>query len=146
MTREQPTSGGTELGRFLRPRRERISPAEAGLTVASGMRRTPGLRREELATLAGISLDYYTRLEHGREPRPSPSVLDSLARALRLEDDEHEHVRTLAVLAARIAPEPVTAPSRTVRPGVKLLLESLRPNPAHVVTVRAICSPPTPAD
>ncbi|WP_369240260.1 helix-turn-helix transcriptional regulator [Streptomyces sp. R21] len=134
MTREQPTSGGTELGRFLRARRARISPAEAGLTVASGMRRTPGLRRAELATLAGISLDYYTRLERGRETRPGPSVLDSLARALRLEDDEHEHLRTLAVIAARIAPEPAPAPSRTVRPGVKLLLESLRPNPAHVVS------------
>ncbi|MGW1027858.1 helix-turn-helix transcriptional regulator [Streptomyces sp. NPDC002577] len=134
MTREQPTSGGTELGRFLRARRARITPAEAGLTIGSGLRRTPGLRREELATLAGISIDYYTRLERGKETRPSPSVVDSLARALHLEEDEHEHLRSLAVLAARTAPEPPTAPSRTVRPGVKLLLESLRPNPAHVVS------------
>ena len=127
-------SGGTELGRFLRARRAGISPAEAGLTVASGLRRTPGLRREELATLSGISNDYYTRLERGRETRPSPSVLDALARALRLEEDEHEHLRNLAALAARTAPEPPTVPSRTVRPGVKVLLESLRPNPAHVVS------------
>ena len=127
-------SGGTELGRFLRARRAGISPAEAGLTVASGLRRTPGLRREELATLAGISIDYYTRLERGRETRPSPSVVDSLARALHLTGDEHEHLRSLAALAARTAPEPPTVPSRTVRPGVKLLLESLRPNPAHVVS------------
>ncbi|MEU7305761.1 helix-turn-helix transcriptional regulator [Streptomyces sp. NPDC007206] len=134
MTREQPTGGGTELGRFLRARRAGISPAEAGLAVASGLRRTPGLRREELATLAGISVDYYTRLERGRETRPSPSVVDSLARALRLAEDEHEHLRSLAVRAARTAPEPPTVPSRTVRPGVKLLLESLRPNPAHVVS------------
>lgn len=134
MTREQPTSGGTELGRFLRARRARITPAETGLTVASGLRRTPGLRREELATLAGISVDYYVRLERGRETRPSPSVVDSLARALRLEEDEHEHLHGLAALAARTAPEPPTAPSRTVRQGVKLLLESLRPNPAHVVS------------
>ena len=125
---------GTELGRFLRARRAGISPVEAGLTVASGLRRTPGLRREELATLTGISIDYYTRLERGRETRPSPSVVDSLARALRLEEDEHEHLRRLAALAARTAPEPPTTPSRTVRPGVKLLLESLRPNPAHVVS------------
>jgi len=127
-------SGGTELGRFLRTRRAGISPAEAGLTVATGPRRTPGLRREELATLAGISNDYYTRLERGRETRPNPSVVNSLARALHLEEDEHEHLRGLAALAARTAPEPPTVPSRTVRPGVKLLLESLRPNPAHVVS------------
>ncbi|WP_326672266.1 helix-turn-helix transcriptional regulator [Streptomyces canus] len=134
MTREQPNGGGTELGRFLRARRAGITPAEAGLTVGSGPRRTPGLRREELATLAGISIDYYTRLERGRETRPSPSVVDSLGRALHLDEDEHEYLRSLAALAARTAPEPPTAPSRTVRPGVKLLLESLRPNPAHVVS------------
>ncbi|MDT0549989.1 MULTISPECIES: helix-turn-helix transcriptional regulator [Streptomyces] len=134
MTPEQPTGEGTELGRFLRARRAGISPAEAGLAVASGPRRTSGLRREELATLAGISVDYYTRLERGKETRPSPSVVDSLARALRLEEDEHEHLRGLAVRAASTTPEPPAVPSRTVRPGVKLLLESLRPNPAHVVS------------
>jgi transcriptional regulator with XRE-family HTH domain len=133
MTREQQ-NGGTELGRFLRARRAGITPVEAGLTVGSGLRRTPGLRREELATLAGISIDYYTRLERGKETRPSPSVIDALTRALRLEEDEHEHLRSLAVLAARTAPQPPTPPSRTIRPGVKLLLESLRPNPAHVVS------------
>ncbi|MGW0582137.1 helix-turn-helix transcriptional regulator [Streptomyces sp. NPDC002920] len=134
MTREQPVGGGTELGGFLRARRARITPAEAGLTAGPGPRRTPGLRREELATLAGISIDYYTRLERGKETRPSPSVVDALARALRLEQDEHEHLRGLAALAARTAPQPPTPPSRTIRPGVKLLLESLRPNPAHVVS------------
>ncbi|MEU9286588.1 helix-turn-helix transcriptional regulator [Streptomyces sp. NPDC048275] len=134
MTREQPTSGGTELGSFLHARRSRITPAEAGLTVGPGLRRTPGLRREELATLAGISIDYYVRLERGKETRPSSSVVDALARALRLEEDEHEHLRELAARAARTAPEPPTPPSRTIRPGVKLLLESLRPNPAHVVS------------
>ncbi|MFF3371956.1 helix-turn-helix transcriptional regulator [Streptomyces sp. NPDC002680] len=133
MTREQPTSGGTELGSFLRARRVRITPAEAGLPVGPGLRRTPGLRREELATLAGISIDYYTRLERGRETRPSPAVVDALARALRLGEDEHEHLRALAALAARTAPDPPTPPSRTIRPGVKLLLESVRPNAAHVV-------------
>ncbi|GAA4798438.1 helix-turn-helix transcriptional regulator [Streptomyces ziwulingensis] len=133
MTPEQ-LSGGTELGRFLRARRARITPVEAGLTAGPGLRRTPGLRREELATLAGISIDYYTRLERGKETRPSTSVVDALARALLLEEDEHEHLRGLAVLASRAAPEPPAAPSRTVRSGVKLLLESLRPNPAHVVS------------
>ncbi|KPH97135.1 helix-turn-helix domain protein [Actinobacteria bacterium OK074] len=127
-------SGGTELGRFLYARRAGISPAQAGLTVASGPRRTPGLRRAELAALAGISSDYYTRLERGSETRPSPSVVDALARALRLEAGEHEHLRGLAALAARTVPEAPAAPSRTVWPGVKLLLESLRPHPAHVVS------------
>lgn len=134
MTREQPASWGTELGSFLRARRARITPAEAGLTVGPGLRRTPGLRREELATLSGISIDYYTRLERGKETRPSPSVVDALALALRLEEDEHEHLRRLAALAARTAPEPPAPPSRTIRPGVKLLLESIRPNPVHVVS------------
>jgi transcriptional regulator with XRE-family HTH domain len=114
-----------------------VTPEEAGLTAGSGLRRTPGLRREELATLAGISIDYYVRLERGKETRPSASVVDALARALLLEDDEHEHLRSLAVLPPGTpAPEggPPAAPSRTVRPGVKLLLESLRPHPAHVVS------------
>ncbi|WP_369244199.1 helix-turn-helix transcriptional regulator [Streptomyces sp. R41] len=132
MTSEQ--DNGTELGRFLRARRARVTPAEVGLTAGAGLRRTPALRREELATLAGISIDYYTRLERGKETRPSPSVVDALARALLLEEDEHEHLRTLVALAARTAPQPPAAPSRTIRPGVKLLLESLRPNPAHVVS------------
>jgi len=125
---------GTELGRFLRARRAGVTPEEAGLPAGAGLRRTPGLRREELATLAGISIDYYVRLERGKETRPSPSVVDSLARALRLEDDEHEHLRSLVAHAARTVPEPPTTPSRTVRPGVKLLLENLRPCPAHVVS------------
>ncbi|UFQ99751.1 helix-turn-helix transcriptional regulator [Streptomyces sp. Go40/10] len=135
MTSEQHS--GTELGRFLRARRARVTPEDVGLAAGSGVRRTPGLRREELATLAGISIDYYTRLERGKETRPSPSVVDALARAMKLGEEEHEHLRslaTLATLAARSATDPVTAPSRTVRPGVRLLLENLRPHPAHVVS------------
>ncbi|MEU2265466.1 helix-turn-helix transcriptional regulator [Streptomyces olindensis] len=132
MTSEQ--HNGTELGRFLRARRARVTPEDVGLAAGSGVRRTPGLRREELATLAGISIDYYTRLERGKETRPSPSVVDALARALRLGEEEYEHLRSLAALAARSAPEPATAPSRTVRPGVKLLLENMRPSPAYVVS------------
>ncbi|GAB3004081.1 helix-turn-helix transcriptional regulator [Streptomyces pseudoechinosporeus] len=131
---------GTELGRFLRARRARVTPEDVGLAAGSGVRRTPGLRREELATLAGISIDYYARLERGKETRPSPSVVDALARALQLGEEEHEHLRSLATVAARSAPEPPpegappAAPSRTVRPGVKLLLENLRPGPAYVVS------------
>jgi len=74
------TTEQTELGRFLRTRRAGVRPADVGLPAGPGTRRTPGLRREELATLAGVSIDYYTRLERGKETRPSPAVVDALAR------------------------------------------------------------------
>ena len=128
---QQQRSGGSELGRFLRARRAEVTPAEAGLTAGTGLRRTPGLRREELATLAGVSVDYYTRLERGKETRPSPAVVDALARVLRLDETEHEHLHDLA---ARRGPQPPAVPSRSVSPGIKLLLESLRPSPAYVVS------------
>ena len=86
---------GTELGTFLRSRRERVAPADAGLPVTR-RRRTPGLRREELALLAGISATWLTYLEQGRDVRPSGQVLDALARALRLTGAEREHLRRLA--------------------------------------------------
>ncbi|MEV6036425.1 helix-turn-helix transcriptional regulator [Nonomuraea sp. NPDC052116] len=80
-----------ELGSFLRSRRERVRPEEAGL--APGRRRqTPGLRREEVALLAGISVDYYIRMEQGRGPQPSAQVLAALSRTLRLTGDEHEYL------------------------------------------------------
>ena len=127
-------TGGTELGRFLRARRTQLSPAEVGFTPGAGVRRTPGLRREEVAALAGVSIDYYNRLERGKETRPSPAVVDALARALKLNPDEHDHLREQAARAARYAPEPPAAPSRAVRSQVKLVLEALRPNPAYVTS------------
>ncbi|MFD6529461.1 helix-turn-helix transcriptional regulator [Streptomyces sp. NPDC060184] len=134
MAPEQQHTVGDELARFLRARRTQTSPQSVGLTPGYGVRRTPGLRREELATLAGVSIDYYTRLERGKETRPGPGVVDALARALHLDDDEHHHLRELAVRASRFAPEPPPPPSRTVRPHLKLLLETVRPNPAYIVS------------
>jgi transcriptional regulator with XRE-family HTH domain len=122
------TDRGNELGTFLRAHRTAVHPADVGLPGGTGVRRTPGLRREEVATLAGVSVDYYTRLERGRERRPSPSVVDALAGALRLSRDEHRHLRDL-VGRRRARP----ALSQQVRPGVRRLLEALRPNPAYVV-------------
>ena len=123
-----------ELGRFLRARRAAVSPAELGLPAGASRRRTPGLRREELAALAGVSIDYYIRLERGKETRPSPSVLDALARALRLDAEETSYLRDLAQQAARgAAGDPRPAPSRTVRPTLLHMLEAVRPCPAYVI-------------
>jgi len=126
--------GPSELGRFLRARREGVRPGDVGLPAATASRRTPGLRREELATLAGVSIDYYTRLERGRETRPSPAVVDALARALLLDPEEREFLRALAVQSARRAPRPPAPPSRSVRGTVRTLLETVRPNPAYVLS------------
>lgn len=84
-----------ELAEFLRSRRERITPAEVGLPTDAG-RRTPGLRRQEVAVLAGMSPSWYTFLEQGRGIRPSPAVLDNLARALRMTEDERRYLFRLA--------------------------------------------------
>src|SRR5215472_4599010 len=99
----RPMTASTELGEFLRARRARLRPAEVGLPPGTGLRRTPGLRREELAALAGLSIDYYIRLEQGKETNPGTAILDGLARALHLTEEEHEHLYTLANHAARRA-------------------------------------------
>jgi transcriptional regulator with XRE-family HTH domain len=91
------------LGEFLRARRQLVSPESAGIRP-TGLRRVPGLRREEVATLAGISADYYLRLEQGRDHIPSPSVLNALAEVLRLDDDAATHLRELARPATRRRP------------------------------------------
>ncbi|TQL97994.1 helix-turn-helix protein [Actinoallomurus bryophytorum] len=85
-----------ELAVFLRARRERLAPEDVGLPLRRRTRRTPGLRREEVAELAGVSVDYVIRLEQGRGLRPSPDVLDALSTALRLSDDEHAYLFDLA--------------------------------------------------
>lgn len=89
-----------ELGSFLRARRERLDPAALGIT-SGRRRRTPGLRREEVAERAGIGVDWYIRLEQGRDVSPSATTVDALARALRLEPAEHAHLRALTRVAER---------------------------------------------
>ena len=111
----------TELGTFLRSRRERLSPEDVGLPP-SLRRRTPGLRREEVAQLAGVGVTWYTWLEQGRPINASTQVLDSIAKTLRLDADEHNHLYRLADVP-RLAP--VTRPSCTVEPAVQQVLDEL---------------------
>jgi transcriptional regulator with XRE-family HTH domain len=118
-----------ELADFLRRGRARLDPTDVGLAPGA-RRRTPGLRREEVASLAGMSVDYYTRLEQCRGPRPSRQILTALARALRLTDDERDH---LYHLAGEEPPRRETA-SAHVRPGLLLVLDRLHDAPALVVT------------
>ena len=112
------------MGAFLRSRRDRITPAQAGITAFPGARRVPGLRREELAVLAGLSPDYYSRLEQGRQPHVSNEVLDALARALRLDDVEHAHLRDLAAPTSRRRADRPEAPQRP-DPGLLRLIDTL---------------------
>jgi transcriptional regulator with XRE-family HTH domain len=112
---------GSALGAFLRARREQIRPDVVGL--GSGpRRRVPGLRREELAMLAGISVDYYLRLEQGRDQHPSAQVLDALARALRLDVKATEHLYRLSGLQAARSPRPV---AETATDGLDQLIEQI---------------------
>src|SRR5262249_46659524 len=126
-----------ELCEFLRVRGARLRPEDVGIQ-SIGQRRVPGLRREELASLAGMSVDYYVRLEQGRDLTPSPSVLDALARALRLDDVERAHLYSLIrpaappILARPDAGMRARGGMTTTRPGVRLLLDSL-PTPAFVI-------------
>jgi transcriptional regulator with XRE-family HTH domain len=118
-----------DLGDFLRSRRARIRPEEVGLP-SHGRRRVPGLRREEVAQLAGVSVDYYIRLEQGRGPSVSDAVLDAIARVLRLDETEHTYLRTVARPRGRRERRPATP---RVRQGVQLLLDSMERTPAFVL-------------
>src|SRR3954452_14520173 len=117
-----------ELAACLRTWRDRLSPADVGLP-AGGRRRAPGLRREELAQLAGLSVDYLARLEQGRASHPSPSVLGALARALRLTREERAHLFRVAGHA-----EPGAGQiDRHITPGVQRILDRLADVPVMVV-------------
>ncbi|OLT23895.1 XRE family transcriptional regulator [Actinomadura sp. CNU-125] len=117
-----------ELADFLRRSRERLRPREVGLP-AGPRRRTPGLRREEVAQLAGMSADYFMRLEQARSPQPSTQLLAALARALRLTEDERDH---LYVLAGHRPPAGPFA-GEHVRPGLLHLLDRLGDTPAQIL-------------
>ncbi|GAA3353869.1 helix-turn-helix transcriptional regulator [Streptomyces antimycoticus] len=117
-----------ELARCLRDWRDRLSPASIGLP-ASSLRRAPGLRREEVAHLAGLSVDYLARLEQGRAGNPSPSVLEALARALRLTDDENTH---LFHLAGHADPR-ISGMNRHMTPGVHRIIDRLADTPVIVL-------------
>lgn len=118
-----------ELADFLRRSRERLRPHEVGLS-AGPRRRTPGLRREEVALLAGMSADYLMRLEQARSPQPSTQLLGALAHALRLDDDERDH---LYVLAGHRPPAGRLAGNH-VRPGLLYLLDQLKTVPAQILS------------
>src|ERR1700761_9375396 len=126
--RDMNSNRRTELAGFLRARRARLSPRQAGLPAAGapGRRRTPGLRRQEVAQLAGLSVDYYIRLEQGRGPHPSRQVLSALARALMLTADERDYLFRMA----GHAPPPAARPSREITAGLRNLLDSMAEVPA----------------
>ncbi|GAB3978948.1 helix-turn-helix transcriptional regulator [Actinoallomurus acanthiterrae] len=121
---------GRELGAFLRARRARVSPESMGLTVGP-RRRVAGLRREELAQLAAISVDYYVRLEQGRATQPSDEVLDALADVLDLDGTERDHLRRLA-RTRRARPRPAPRPER-LSPELRRVLEGMTGMPAVIM-------------
>jgi transcriptional regulator with XRE-family HTH domain len=126
-----------ELREFLMSRRARVSPEEAGLPSGGARRRTPGLRREEVAVLAGVGASWYQWLEQGRDISVSPQVLDSVARVLRLSDAERRH---LYVLAGLNPPAPEVAPGkRDMSEGLRRLIDTWMPYPAHIMDAYYNC-------
>ncbi|MFD9241451.1 helix-turn-helix domain-containing protein [Streptomyces sp. NPDC059556] len=123
-----------ELSEFLRSRRARLKPEDVGLPEFGRHRRVPGLRREELAQLAGVSVAYYTRLEQGNGRNVSMEVLDSIARALRLSDTERAHLTHLAKPTAKKKQHRAAiARPQQVRPGLRHLLDAMEGVPAFLV-------------
>ncbi|MDT0341461.1 helix-turn-helix transcriptional regulator [Streptomyces litchfieldiae] len=119
------------LGDFLRARRAGLRPEDVGM-ARSGARRVAGLRREEVAGLAGVSVDYYTRLEQGRERRPSPQVVDALCRALRVDADGRAHLYRLA--GAATIERPSGPAAERVSPALRQLMDGYPNTPAFVVS------------
>ncbi|MFF4270915.1 helix-turn-helix transcriptional regulator [Streptomyces sp. NPDC001536] len=141
------------LGEFLRARRAGLRPQDVGV-VSHGVRRVSGLRREEVAVLAGVNADYYTRLEQGRERHPSAHVLDALGRALRLDADAHAHLHQLA---GTVPGNQFTPTTDRVGPALRQLMDGYPGAPAFVINrtldvlaanalAEALHSPFAPAD
>ncbi|MFE1176848.1 helix-turn-helix transcriptional regulator [Streptomyces sp. NPDC058773] len=128
-----------EISSFLKAHRAALDPADLGLPGGVNRRRVRGLRREEVAQLAGISVDYYTRIEQGRAPAISDSVLDAIARALRLSDGEVTYLRNIAV-PRRAGTECVAgpAPGRTVRPEIQQVLDAMGDTVPAIVVGRGL--------
>jgi transcriptional regulator with XRE-family HTH domain len=128
-----------EISEFLTSRRARVRPQDSGLPAMDDRRRVPGLKREEVALLAGVSVDYYARLERGQLGGVSASVLDAIANALKLDEAERQHLRDLADAAAaperKLRTRPAKAP--TVRASVRALLDGMTGVPAYVRDGRA---------
>ncbi|WP_061290398.1 helix-turn-helix domain-containing protein [Herbidospora cretacea] len=120
-----------ELADFLRRARSRVDPSRAGLPADDRIRRVPGLRREEVALLAGVSTDYYTRLEQGRRITPSAGVLDAIARALGLDAAGREHLGHL--IGAASGPRRRVPSVQRVRPGLHQFLDALEGTPALIL-------------
>jgi transcriptional regulator with XRE-family HTH domain len=125
------TEAENPLGRFLRAHREQVAPAAVGIAPGA-RRRTPGLRREELAMLAGISIDYLVRLEQGRDQRPSPQVLDALARVLALDEDAVAHLHALAQPAPAATRRARRRPEE-VRPSLERMVMDTADRPCLII-------------
>lgn len=125
------SSSREELGRFLRSRRDRLRPSDVGLP-SNGRRRAPGLRREEVAQLAGVGVTWYTWLEQGRDANASEQVLVAIAKALRLDVDEYRHVLTLGGIRV----EEQKSPGTCVAAEAELLIQKLMPYPACIQSSR----------
>lgn len=132
----EPLDRRAELSEFLRTRRAKLQPQDVGLPDFGRHRRVPGLRREELAQLAGVSVAYYTRLEQGNGRNVSAEVLDAIARALRLTDAEHAHLTHLA-RPARHKKKRRPARVQRVRTGLLYLLDNMDGIPAYVTGARS---------
>ncbi|MFT4264390.1 MAG: helix-turn-helix transcriptional regulator [Nocardioides sp.] len=123
-----------EITSFLSSRRAKLSPDEAGVAFYAGRRRVAGLRREEVAQLAGVSTDYYARLERGKVAGASRDVLEAVARALQLNDDERDHLFDLVKITQTRSRQRRTT-NTTVRPGLQLVLDSIQA-PAYLQNAR----------
>ncbi|HKE77206.1 MAG TPA: helix-turn-helix transcriptional regulator [Acidimicrobiales bacterium] len=134
--RPAPNTPRRELALLLRSRREGLQPADVGLPPGS-RRRTRGLRREEVAQLAGVSATYYTFLEQARDVRPSPAVLDALARALRLSPVERDQIHVLAHQRLPVDDDGGEAAAEVLAPGMADLVARLDPHPTYVKGRRA---------